>query len=184
VLYKPLVYAKRMTIAMSESRQHLLDFLEHNKVGVLATANNLGKPHAATVYVTFDQDLNLYFLTRTNTQKSRNIQSNNQVALAIYNAPSQTTLQAEGTAVEVTDPSQVQWITNDIWRVATQTSPDTQPPQAQLTGAGYYAVYKLLAPSLRLATYAHQNSAKAEQVFSIVPTRKEEHFNGFDKNTN
>lgn len=184
MLHRPLVYARHMSIATSESRQRLLDFLEHNKVGVLATANNLGKPHAATVYVTFDQDLNLYFLTRTGTQKSRNIQSNSQAAIAIYNAETQTTLQAEGTVVEATDPSQIQWVTNDIWRIANQTGANTQPPLAQLTGAGYYVVYKLLAPSLRLATFAQQNSAKAEEIFSVVPTQGEEHFNGFDKNTN
>jgi len=172
-----------MTIAIGESRQHLVEFLEHNKVGVLATTSKQGKPHAATVYITFDQDLNLYFVTRKETRKSRNLQSNNQIAIAIYNAASQTTLQAEGTAIEVSDPGKMQWVFNDIWRIATQTSPTNQPPQAQLMGAGDYVVYKLAAPSLRLATYAQQGSAHSGEIFSVVPTQEETHLNGFGANT-
>jgi len=173
-----------MTIAISESRQHLVDFLENNRTGVLATASNLGKPHAATVYITFDQELNIYFVTRKETRKSRNLHDNNQVAIALYNAASQTTLQAEGTAIEVTDPGKMQWIFNDIWRTATLTSPNSPPPQAQLTGAGDYVVYKLSAPSLRLATYTQQGSGSPDQIFSVVPTQEETHFNAFDKNVN
>lgn len=173
-----------MTVNISESRKHLLEFLKNNNVGVLATASNMGKPHAATVYVTFDQDLNIYFVSRKGTQKSQNIHSNNQAALAIYNASSQTTLQAEGTAIEVNEPTKIQWVFSDIWRVATQTSPNNPPPQTQLIGAGDYAVYKLSAPSLRLATFKGRGSTNPEQIFNVVPTQEETHFNAYDKNTN
>ncbi len=172
-----------MTVAISESRQRLLDFLENNKVGVLATCSNAGIPHAATVYVTFDKDLNIYFVTRRETRKSRNLHSKYQAALALYDASSQTTLQAEGTVIEVSDQGTMQWVFNDIWRIAAQTSPVNQPPQAQLIGAGDYVVYKLAAPSLRLATYTPQASANPNQIFSVVPTQ-ETHFNAYDKNVN
>ena len=172
-----------MAINISTSRENLLEFLKHNAVGVLATASNLGKPHAATVYLTFDQELNIYFVTRKGTQKSRNLQDNTQAALAIYNAPSQTTLQVEGTAIEVTNPQKIQWVFNDIWRIATQTSPNSPPPQTQLIGAGDYAAYQLSAPSLRLATYG-QASTSSEHIFDVVPTQREASFNAYDKNVN
>lgn len=173
-----------MTIAISESRQRLLDFLENNKVGVLATCSSAGMPYAATVYITFDHDLNIYFVTRKETRKNRNLHDNNQAALALYDAASQTTLQAEGNVIEVNDRGKMQWVFNDIWHIATQTSPTNQPPQAQLMGAGDYVVYKLAAPSLRLATYARQDSTNPDQIFSVVPTREEAHFNAFDKDIN
>lgn len=172
-----------MAINISASRENLLDFLKQNTVGVLATASNLGKPHAATVYVTFDQELNIYFVTRKETRKSRNLHDNTQAALAIYNAASQTTLQAEGTAIEVTNPQKAQWIFNDIWRIATQTASGNPPPQTQLLGAGDYAAYQLSAPSLRLATYA-QSNAGPEHIFSVIPTQGVTHFNAYDKNVN
>lgn len=168
-------------IDLHDSREHLLAFLANNHIGVLATASNLGKPHAATVYITFDQDLNIYFITRKNTRKSQNLQGNGQVALAIYNAASQTTLQAEGTAIEVTQPDKIQWICNDIWRIASQTNSTNAPPQTQLMGAGDYIAYKLSAPSLRLATYAQSVTAKPEDIFTIVPTQERGHFNAYDK---
>ncbi len=173
-----------MTIGISESRERLLEFLRSNNVGVLATVSSAGMPHAATVYITFDQDLNIYFVTRNGTRKSQNIHANGQAALAIYNAATQTTLQAEGTAIEVSDPSKTQWVFNDIWRIATQTSPDNPPPQTQLTGAGEYKAYKLSAPSLRLATFKGQGSTNPEQIFKVVPTQEETHFNAYDKNVN
>jgi len=184
VLDEILIYAVHMTIAISESRQRLVDFLENNKIGVLATASNSGIPHAATVYLTFDQELNIYFVTRKETRKSRNLHTNNQAAIAIYNAASQTTLQAEGAVIEVTDPTKIQWVFNDIWHIATQASSANQPPQAQLMGAGDYIVYQLSAPSLRLASYTQQSSANPEHIFSVIPTQEESHFNAFDKNVN
>lgn len=184
MLNEVLIYAVYMTVVISESRQQVVNFLENNKIGVLATASNLGKPHAATVYITFDQELNIYFVTRKETRKSRNLHDNNQIAIAIHNAASQTTLQAEGTAIEVTDASKMQWVFNDIWHTATQVAPANQPPQAQLMGAGDYVVYKLSTPSLRLASYAQQSSANPEQIFSVIPTQEEAHFNAFDKNIN
>lgn len=140
--------------------------------------------HAATVYITFDQDLNIYFVTRKGTRRSQNIHANAQATIAIYNAASQTTLQSEGTTIDVNDPSKVQWVFNDIWRIATQTSPDSPPPQTQLMGVGEYMVYKLLAPSLRLATFKSRNTTNPEQIFNVVPTQEETHFNAFDKNVN
>lgn len=168
-----------MAIDINESKRQLLQFLNDNHAGVLATASNLGKPHAATVYITYDQELNLYFVTRKNTQKSQNLQSNNQVALAVYNAASQTTLQAEGTAIEVTQPQKVQWIFNDIWRIASQTSATNPPPQTQLLGAGDYVAYQLSTPSLRLATYAQPSSSRSEDIFANIPTQESSHFNAY-----
>jgi len=167
-------------IDIHQSREQLLSFLENNHIGVLATASNMGKPHAATVYTTFDQELNIYFVTRKNTRKSQNLQDNRQVALAIYDAKSQSTLQAEGTAIEVTEPQKMQWIFNDIWQIASQTSATNSPPQAQLIGAGDYIAYKLSAPSLRLASYAQSTSARPEDIFSVVPTQENSHFNAYD----
>ena len=180
VLNTLFIYAIYMTVAISESRQHVVDFLKNNAVGVLATATSAGVPHAATVYITYDQELNIYFATRRETRKSRDLLANGHAALAIYDALSQTTLQAEGVAIEVTDPNKMQWVFNDIWHIAAQVSPDNPPPQTQLMHAGDYIVYKLSAPSLRLATYARQSGADTSQLFSIVPTKEQTHFNAFE----
>lgn len=151
------------------SSEHLTDFLNKHSVGVLATCTPNGKPHAATVYLTYDRQFNIYFLTKKDTQKSRNLQSNNQAAIAIYDAASQTTVQAEGAVIEVTDPDQVAWVMNDIWRIALSISPTSAPPQARLVAGGYIA-YKLITPSLRMATFVQQNPEDYDGIFEITST--------------
>lgn len=170
-----------MTVDISESRERLLEFLQNNTVGVLATISSAGKPHAATVYVTYDRDLNIYFVTRKGTQKSQNIQDNHLAALAIYDAAAQTTLQAEGTVVQVSDPAKIQWVFNDIWLIAAQTSPSSPPPQTQLIHSGEYTAYKLATPTLRLATFRQQSSANPETIFSVIPTQDQQHFNSHQR---
>jgi nitroimidazol reductase NimA-like FMN-containing flavoprotein (pyridoxamine 5'-phosphate oxidase superfamily) len=159
-----------MAIEINQSREHLSDFLSKHGVGVLATSTKEGKPYAATVYLTYDQQFNIYFVTKKDTQKSRNLQTNNQAAIAVYDAASQTTVQAEGAVVEVTDPEQVTWVTNDIWRIAMNISPTSPPPQTRLTAGGYIA-YKLITPSLRMATFKQQDPADYDKIFEVVSTR-------------
>jgi general stress protein 26 len=122
-----------MAIEITTSRERLAEFLRTHGIGVLATSSREGKPHAATVYLTCDQQFNIYFVTKKDTQKSRNLQENGQAAIAIYDAASQTTVQAEGAAVAVTDVEQATWIINDIWRIAAHTG-SAQPPIARLNG--------------------------------------------------
>ena len=159
-----------MSVEINESREHLSDFLSTHGVGVLATSAKEGKPHAATVYLTYDQQLNMYFITKKDTQKSRNLQSNNQAAIVVYDAVTQTTVQAEGKVIEVTDPEQTTWVANDIWRIALSISPTSPPPQTRLI-AGGYVVYKLITPSLRMATFKQPDPADYDKIFEVISTR-------------
>lgn len=159
-----------MAIDITESREHLSTFLSKNQVGVLATVSATGKPHAATIYFTFDRQLDIYFITKRDTQKSRNLQHTNWAAIAVYDASSQATVQAEGTVAEVTDAKQLEWIFNDIWHIATKISANSAPPQSQLT-AGGYIVYRLSAPSLRMATFIRRDPADYDKIFEIINTQ-------------
>lgn len=171
-----------MIIDTHTSREHLLHFLEKNKIGVLATVSPNGTPHAATIYTTHDPDLNIYFVAKANTQKSRNLGENQHAAIATYDASTQSTVQAEGTVIEVTDPHKTQWILNDIWHTATQTSPNSPPPPAQLT-AGKYVVYKLVTPKLRMATFMHQDPADYDKIFETIDTQPHDQFNAYNKDS-
>lgn len=159
-----------MAINISQSREHLADFLGKNHVATLATADINGTPHAATVYFTFDKVFNIYFITKKDTQKCRNIEANPKAAIAISDPTAQTTVQGEGSVIQVSDPAQTDWIFNDIWRIAQQTSPSSAPPLARLT-AGGYVVYKLAAPSLRMATFVPKDPADYDKIFEIIYTQ-------------
>lgn len=159
-----------MSIDATESRPRIVEFLARKGVGVLATADPSGKPHAATVYLTSDQALNLYFVTKRDTQKCRNLQANPRAAIAVYDAASQTTVQSEGTVIEVNDAKQQEWIFKDIWSLAAKTSPGGIPPTTQLI-AGGYVVFRLSAPSLRMATFIHPGGTTDTDIFDVMHTQ-------------
>jgi general stress protein 26 len=77
-------------------------FLEHNHIGIISTSASRGVESAA-VYYTFDDELCIYFNTRTNSRKYENIKERPEVAFTIYqNDPAQT-LQVAGIAEEIAD---------------------------------------------------------------------------------
>lgn len=166
VLTGRLAYAKNMPIDVNESRQHITQFLSQHTVGVLATADATGKPHAATVYVAHDQQLNLYFITKRETQKSWDLTANPWGAIAIYDADTQTTVQARGAVSEVQDTTQTEWVFTEIWRIAQRTSSNI-PPTVRMS-AGGYVVYRLSAPTLRMATFNRPDPAQYETIFEVV----------------
>ena len=76
---------------LAEQNPKITNFLERNHTAVLATANKEpGQPHAAVVYYTISSKLHLYFVTKRDTAKSRNLEANPQVAMVIYEADAQT----------------------------------------------------------------------------------------------
>lgn len=170
VLEGLLVYASSMPIDIIESRKHITEFLNSHKVGVLATVDSAGKPHAATIYLTYDLQLNFYFVTKKETQKNRNLKDTGRAAIAVYDADSQTTVQAEGTISEVVDTQLAEGIITEIWSVALQTSQSHIPPTSKLA-AGGYIVYRLTASSLRMATFNRPDSADYDSIFETVNTQ-------------
>ena len=63
------------------TREIVLRFLATHKLMAVATFGDF--PWIASVYYTFDQDLNLYFLSSPTTLHAKHILRNSQVAVAI-----------------------------------------------------------------------------------------------------
>lgn len=156
-----------MSIDISESREHIKNFLYNHGVGVLATADKAGRPHAATIYITHDDQLNFYFVTKKETQKYRNLETTHQAAIAIYDPASQATVQAEGKVEEVTSAEQTERVFYEIWNIALKTSDSGVLPVSKLK-AGGYVVYRLSAPSVRLASFNNPDPSDYENMFEIV----------------
>lgn len=94
-----------MALSSDSENPNIAAFLKRNHVGVLATANEkTALPHAAAIYYTTTSKLNFFFVTKRETTKSKNLESNPQTALVIYEASTQTTAQIDGVATQVNDP--------------------------------------------------------------------------------
>jgi len=167
VFFTRVAYHKTMTVDITQSRERILDFLGTHKVGVLATADATGKPHAAAVYVVCDPQLVFYFITKKATRKSTNLSVNSQAALAVYDEQSQTTVQVDGQVEVVTDPAQIDRIFTEIQAIARLTSQSGTPPPAKLLADGY-VVYRLSSPTARLASYSDTPATDQHDIFEIV----------------
>jgi len=147
-------------------RERAYEFINNNHVGVLATADQNGRPHAATIYIVADRLLNFYFVTRKETQKARNLAVNPYASIALFDAMSQTTLQADGVVSMIEDLAEGDRIFAEIQGITRRTSASGVPPVTRMA-AGSYGTYKLSTPKVRLASFGDTVSNK-EEVFEEI----------------
>jgi len=140
-----------------ESVDSVRRFLESRYSGVLATADGAGIPHAAVVYFLLEDDFSLLFGTKTETQKFKNIQENNQASFVIYDEAEQTTVQITG-RVEVVDDTEVRRkVVNNMFVASAERSQREIPPAEKLI-AGDYAAVRLVPMVIKMAVYARPDS--------------------------
>ncbi len=140
-----------------ESADLIRDFLGTCHSGVLATADSAGKPHAATVYFSVRDDFSLVFVTKTQTQKYKNIQANNQIAFVCYDEKAQTTIQITGQAEPITDSDEQQTAFNATFSLSASISQREYPPIEKLY-AGDYVVLRIVPELIKMAVYARPDS--------------------------
>ena len=141
----------------TELRHKIYEFLKQHPVGVLATIDASGNPNASTVYFGVDDQLNVMFTTKRGTNKHANITQHNSVMLAVYDAAKQSTVQASGKAVEVTDAQESLDVFRNTVQAAQKTGEDTVPPIAKLS-AGPYVAYKITPDNIWLTEYGWGNT--------------------------
>lgn len=78
-------------------KKEALQFLQANHVAAVATAHKI-LPYISVVYYVADDDFNLYFSTRKDTDKHLNLSTNSNVAVAVGLGPKHIALQARGHA--------------------------------------------------------------------------------------
>jgi len=81
-------------------RSEVMTFLRANLVCVIATVDG-DKPEAATIHFLADDEMNLFFVTRRQTRKFKNLSENPNVAIVVGTELAPRTLQIEGEAVEI-----------------------------------------------------------------------------------
>jgi nitroimidazol reductase NimA-like FMN-containing flavoprotein (pyridoxamine 5'-phosphate oxidase superfamily) len=148
-----IAYSVDMSIA--SNNPDITQFLKRNHVGVLATAALQGaQPHAAAVYYATDSSLNIYFLTKDKTTKSRNLESNPQAAVVIYEAETQRTAQIQGLVNKVEDKTMMEKALPLMSRFSKQTAGTEDTPISKLE-AGEYVLYRLVPQFIRVGEYKY-----------------------------
>jgi uncharacterized pyridoxamine 5'-phosphate oxidase family protein len=78
-------------------------FIKKNTVAVVATTSSEGNPNAAMVNYVIDSIGNLYFITRKNSQKYKNLKKNPSVAVVIGSENTLECIQIEGKSMDIND---------------------------------------------------------------------------------
>lgn len=92
-----------MDYDISLDRLEILTLLARARIGVLASVNPDGSPHAAPVWpILVGEDL--YFETETSSRKARNLLARPAFSFVVGLGPWGPSAVLSGTAVEITDP--------------------------------------------------------------------------------
>ena len=127
-------------------------YIDKNPIATLSTLNEDGMPHGAALYIcTDDAQPILYFLTKEETLKLKNLRANPKVGLTIVNPSENSTLQAGGIAFEVNDAHTIDNVMEKISRKHNYAN-DWLPPIAKIR-AGAYAVIGVRLSGARLAHF-------------------------------
>lgn len=158
---------KIQSTSSPESLSVIKSFIKARHSGVLATADSAANPHAAVIYFTFNEDCTFSFVTKTETQKYKNIEENNNVALAIYDEASQDSVQVTGRVEVIEDRDEVTRLVNRPFKYSAEISRREIPPLEKLF-AGEYVALKLIPQVIKMAVFARPDSGEDELYETIL----------------
>lgn len=153
-------------MSISEKYAKIASYINDNPIAVLSTIGKDGAPRGAAIYVYADQEKHrVYFLTKSQTQKYIDIQSNESVSLTIVNPRENSTVQATGKAFTVHDSQALDAVTKQMVR-ANPLASEWIPPVSKLE-AGHYVVVEVKLTHARLAEFAGMELNR-EEIFTEV----------------
>lgn len=141
----------------SEKNERIYNFLQEQPVGVLATVDPNGNPHAAAIYFGVDEDFNIRFTTKRDTKKHDNLMHANHVMLVSYEPVSQSTVQVSGIAEEITDDNEANEAFQSMLNAARKVSDSDMPPISKLQ-AGHYVAFRIKPVQIRMAIFTRPDS--------------------------
>lgn len=133
---------------------------------MLATSDSAANPHAAVIYFTLNDDLSFSFVTKTETQKYKNIEENKSVALVAYDEKEQASVQVMGQVEKVTDQDDAYKILNKTFKYSAEVSHRELPPLEKLI-AGEYVALRLIPQVIKMAVFARPETGD-EELFETI----------------
>ena len=136
----------------TQKYEEIAGYIRSNSLAILGTTDDDGTPHGAVVYVCTDDHRPLmYFITKNDTRKYKNLVARPAVSVTIVNPQESSTLQAKGQASQVHDAATLDMITTKITRTQA-AAPEWLPPISKIH-AGEYAMVAIELTEARLANY-------------------------------
>ncbi len=158
-----------MAISGLMSVEETYDYLRPLAIAVLSTVSPAGEPYAATIFFITDQDLNFYFLTKSDTKKSEYLEETKKAALTIIDPSSPKTVQATGTVSEIETPQMYQAL---MAKIAESNVKETgfywPPPLSKLDSSGDLLLYQFTPEWLRVADFS-EDPKEGNTFYQVLP---------------
>lgn len=103
------------------------EFLRHHSTGVLATVSEEGQPSTSTIYYIVSKHDEIFFLTKSGTTKSINLQQNNKAALTVVDTLQPIAVNMTGSVIEITDTAQKDEVLQSVTKLAYSLLHDYAP---------------------------------------------------------
>ena len=153
---------------MSDLKNKTRDFINDNNLVVLSTVSADGQPHASSLYVVVDDKLNLYFVTRNDTQKYRDLDNNPRVAIVSTDESSAETVQLIGEAERVANGDEVKPQLEKLWEAT--TNKQSWPAPIVKLNSGDLVLVKVTPKSLKYGDFkpVHLENGHANYFQQVV----------------
>lgn len=134
-----------------------ITFLQSQEIAVLSSADKAGVVYGAVVYYVTDEQHRIYSLTKADTTKARNIIAHNRVALTIFDAVNDQTLQLQGTAKIETDEKIKRHIFDQIMKPHKYSRGYKLPPVAWID-AGMFVIVTVTPTSGNYSDFSKKST--------------------------
>jgi len=133
----------------------IVTYINNHQLAVVSTVGPDGKPFAVTMYVVSDDRLNLYFMTKKETTKFRNMSSNPYIFITFSDETDLSTLQISG-KVNTIDPQSDSQTTYNLMRGLRVKINEEKIPVSKLN-AGEYVIFKVDVDKATLTNYQQKD---------------------------
>lgn len=150
------------------TKQEVLNFLHEHPMAVLSTISKNNRPWGAAIYYFADSNFNFYFLTKSETSKSKNINSTLYAALTVADPSSETTVQTAGIVIPVIAKKTVDYALKNLAAQQSHGDYSRTPPIIKLH-KGEWKVFKLIPTYLQYADYKAKKTDDGSLIKVLIP---------------
>jgi general stress protein 26 len=140
-------------MSISAQYEKIAAYINDNPVAILGTIGDDDRPHGAVVYVCADDERPVvYFLTKDETRKFKNLSAHKYISLTIANERENSTLQATGKTKVVHDSQPLNLVTKKMHHIGPHGR-SWVPPLSKIN-AGKYKLVGITLEYVRLTQFS------------------------------
>jgi len=149
-------------------KQKVKEFIDRHPLGVVAVNIKHRAPHVRSVFIVADEQLNLYFITRSRTKKYEAIKNDHNVAVTITDLHAQQSMTATGPVTEVTaDGTIFEAIFKKLSTIKPPGNDSWLPPIIKLQ-SGEYVIFQIVPDEMQFAEFGDTLKLESAQTFQTV----------------